>query len=178
MPRQLLISIVSGLALAAGALAAGPPSPSVSASPVASSQHVYSTWSSLLEVDKAASIWLIRRHIDPEARFRFLPRGERIREGTSFEVPFADLTRAPNESLFGTLLATRVEEPDAALLYIARIVHDAEVNVWAEKQVAETEGVERIVAGLAAGGPSEDALVERVLVVFDALALGLKERLR
>ena len=46
--------------------------------------HLYSTWD-VLETDASASAWLIKRHVDPKARFKFFPKGELITEGIAFD---------------------------------------------------------------------------------------------
>lgn len=130
-----------------------------------------------MEADKAASIWLIKRHLDPEAVFRFFPRGKRIEEGMTFEVPFAVLGRGRNLSLFETLLG-RIEEPERVLLEIARIVHDVEINVWGHKVTPEASGLEVVVRGMSELPRTDEQAVEQALSLFDALAAGLKARSR
>ncbi|MBI3892245.1 MAG: chromate resistance protein [Candidatus Wallbacteria bacterium] len=168
-----------------GPLLAEPPSSAAAARPAAAAgapalpapDHLYTTWKGVMEVDKCASIWLLQRYFDPQARFEFLPRGTRIERGMSFEIPFAKLERAPGKSLFETLLS-RLSEPDLALLAMSRIVHDAEINIWGNKTTDETAGVVLVTNGLSEGARDEQEVVARVRIVFDALHAGLKERLR
>jgi hypothetical protein len=145
--------------------------------PIPAPDHLYTTWQGPMEPDKAASVWLLKRHLDPQARFRFFPRGARILEGTTFEVPFARLDRAPGKSLFETLLA-RLPDPEPALLEMARILNDIELNLWGHRVTQESAGVHLLSRGLATGARDDDDSLARALLFGDALHAGLKERTR
>ena len=105
-----------------------------------SEDHIYSTWDGF-EPDKCASIWLIKRHIDPEATFRFYKRGEAIEHGIAFDTPDAQFRRYQSSSTFETLLGHQGSR-DPKLLYIGRLIHDMEVNIWERKALPETRDVE------------------------------------
>ncbi len=145
--------------------------------PIPAPDSLYTTWQGPMEPDKAASVWLLRRYLDPRARFRFFPRGTRILEGTTFEVPFSRLERAPGKSLFETLLA-RLADPEPALLEMARILNDIEINLWGNRLTQEAAGVHLLARGLATGARDDDDSLARALLFGDALYAGLKERTR
>ena len=47
---------------------------------------LWASWD-VFEPDKCASVWLIKRHIDPDARFRFYASGVHIEEGIPLRLP-------------------------------------------------------------------------------------------
>lgn len=76
-------------------------------------------------VDRIASAWLIRRFIDPEARFKFVPsRGYEPAAGElRFDMFEAEFTHEGSRCTFETLLS-RFHIDDPALTAIAEVVHD------------------------------------------------------
>jgi len=93
----------------------------------------FSTWD-VFETDKCASIWLIKRFIDPKAEIRFFPHGTSITEGISFDTPEAKFRRYATKSTYETLLE-HYDLKDPRLKYIGRIIHDIEVNVWEKRSI-------------------------------------------
>jgi len=137
------------------------------AEPVGEAGHLYSTWD-VFEPDKCASIWLIKRHVDPGSVFRFYPRDAAIEEGIAFDTPDAELRRYHDRSTFETLLAHyKLEDP--TLLYLGRLIHDMEVNIWERKAVAETRDVEADLQALLGAGDAK-RLVDLCVDYFDRLA--------
>ena len=130
-------------------------------------QHVFSTWEGF-EADKCASFWLIRRFVDKDAVFRFFPTGETLKIGTPFDTPDAELRRYHNRSTFQTILA-RYQLKDAKLLYIARIIHDIEINIWEKKIMPETKIVQEMVNGIIRNANSNEEVIAKSIEYFDAL---------
>ena len=97
---------------------------------------VFSTWDGF-EVDKCASIWLIKRFIDKKAQIKFFPKGEIIKEGIPFDTPDAAFRRYHNMSTFESLLK-HYKLKDPKLIYIGKIIHDIEVNTWEKKVLEKT----------------------------------------
>jgi len=140
------------------------------AEPGAAEGRVYSTWD-VFEPDKCASIWLIKRHVDPGAVFRFYPRGEAIAEGIAFDTPDARFRRYHDRSTFESLLQHhKLDAP--RLVYLGRLIHDMEVNIWERKALAETRDVEEELQRLLADGDAE-RLVRVCIDHFDGLERGL-----
>ncbi|AEG02509.1 chromate resistance protein ChrB domain-containing protein [Methylomonas methanica] len=104
---------------------------------------VFSTWDTF-EVDKCASIWLIKRYISPQAEIRFFKKGEPITEGIEFDTPSAKFRRYHNQSTFETLLE-HYKLKEEKLIYLGQIIHDIEVNIWEKKIMAETPDLEKTV---------------------------------
>jgi len=126
------------------------------------------------KIDRIACPWLIRRFIDPEAEFVFVPAGELIAEAkragaTSFDAPGADYTHDGNLCTFEVLVREHgLAEKDSALAQLARIVHAADI--------AGEEGTHPFGPTVSAIGTagldveSDDLrLLERGLFVYDAL---------
>jgi hypothetical protein len=120
-------------------------------------------------IDRIASAWLIRRFIDPEAKFRFVSgrthkpaRGE-IR----FDMFDAEFTHVGDRCTFEVLLdATR--SSDRALRAIAEIVHDIDLKEERYRR-AETHGVAALVDGIALAHPDDDARIDRAAAALDDL---------
>ena len=76
----------------------------------------YITWDGL-EPDKWASIWLIKRHLAPDAEVLIRPVGAPVGDGIAFGVPSADYRRSHGVSIYESLLqGYQVRDP--ALLRI------------------------------------------------------------
>jgi hypothetical protein len=120
-------------------------------------------------VDRIASAWLIRRFIDPGARFRFVaPQGYRPKaKEVRFDMFEAEYTHEGDRCTFETLLR-RFELDDPALAQIAEIVHD--IDLRDEKFGREdAAGIERVLAGIAAACAGDDQRLERGGALFDDL---------
>ncbi|MCK5229930.1 MAG: chromate resistance protein, partial [Desulfobulbaceae bacterium] len=100
------------------------------------SEGVFSTWD-VFETDKCASIWLIKRFIDPQAEIRFFPHGTSITKGIPFDTPEAKFRRYATKSTYETLME-HYNFKDPRLKYIGRIIHDIEVNIWEKKVYTES----------------------------------------
>ena len=101
-------------------------------------------------MDRTASAWLIRRFIDPEARFKFVePTGYRPAEGElRFDMFDGEFTHEGERCTFETLLERFGLSDDAGLAAIAEIVHDLDLK---ESRYGRPEGagVASILAGIA-----------------------------
>lgn len=127
-------------------------------------------------VDRIASAWLIRRFIDPEARFKFVAaKGYQPEPGElRFDMFEAEYTHEADRCTFETLLR-RFRIDDRALSEIAEIVHD--IDLHDEKFArADARGIERVLAGIAATHLDDASRLERGAALFDDLyALAAKE---
>src|SRR5437762_3199382 len=84
-------------------------------------------------VDRVACPWLIRRFIDPQAEFLFVPRDQVMmvaeREGaTPYDVPGVELGHVAGRCSFESIVGKYDLERDAALAALAKIVHAADVS--------------------------------------------------
>jgi len=128
--------------------------------------QTYVTWG-IFEPDKCASIWLIKRHIDPEVRFVFFARDQEPPPGIAFDTPDARFRRYHNKSTYETFIDHH-GLADRRLVYIGRIMHDIEVNVWERKAMAETRRVEAEVLKILSDDEPQQT-VDACIKYFDAL---------
>jgi hypothetical protein len=127
-------------------------------------------------VDRLASAWLIRRFIDPGARFRFVdPLREARRKGElGFDFVGADFTHEGDRCTFETLLA-RTGIGDPALAEIAEIVHDVDLKD-AKYGRPDAPGVQQLVLGLIQGHPADGDRLASGLSLFDHLYASFQAR--
>jgi hypothetical protein len=122
-----------------------------------------------IEVDRIASAWLIRRFIDPEAQFKFVPaKGYQPQAGElRFDMFDGEFTHAGDRCSFEVLLE-RLGVEDPALTLIAQIVHDLDVkdNKFGRPEVA---GLDHLLAGMGAATTEDDVRRERGAAIFDYL---------
>jgi len=120
-------------------------------------------------VDRIASGWLIRRFIDPEARFRFVRESEyRPSDGElRFDMFEAEFTHEGDQCTFETLIS-RFALDAPPLREIAEVVHD--IDLKDDKfDRDDAAGIERVLAGIVAAHPDDATRFERGCQLFDEL---------
>jgi hypothetical protein len=124
-------------------------------------------------VDRIATAWLVRRFVDPRARFRFVA-GSRApaRPGEiRFDMAEAEITHAGGRCTFEVLL-DRLGLAEPALRRLAEMVHD--IDLKDDKYGhPETAGLKRLLEGVAAAEPRDSRRLDQGLAVFDGLFRGL-----
>lgn len=122
-----------------------------------------------VKVDRMASAWLIRRFIDPGARFRFV--SERDHEAERGELRFdmydGEYTHVGEACTFETLLG-RFALSDPALRALSEIVHDIDCKDERFAR-AEAPGLALVVDGIARAHTDDAARIERATALFDDL---------
>jgi hypothetical protein len=124
-----------------------------------------------VHVDRVACPWLIRRFVDSEAEFIFVP-ASRIQEvaedegAIPFDAPGVELGHRDGNCSFETIIA-KYELKDKALLKLAHIVHCADTDALAEDPLAA--GLEAIAVGYSLRFPDDHANLARQFEVYDAL---------
>lgn len=120
-------------------------------------------------VDRMASAWLIRRFIDPAARFKFVPpSGYRPESGElRFDMFEAEFTHEGDRCTFETLVR-RFQLDDPALAQIAEVVHDIDLRDGKFDR-DDAPGIERVLAGIAAAHADDGSRLERGAALFDDL---------
>lgn len=122
-----------------------------------------------IHVDRMASGWLIRRFIDPEARFKFVPpRGYKPESGEiRFDMFEAEFTHQGDRCTFEVFL-DRLGLRDPALQLIAEIVHDIDLKD-SKFGRQETAGIDRLIAGIAMAHKDDETRLSRASAVLDDL---------
>lgn len=117
-------------------------------------------------IDRLASAWLIRRCIDPDARFRWLASPKDCpKRALGFDFDGATFTHVAGKVTFEVLLES-FGLTDPALVRIGTLVHYLDVGGI---PVAEASGLEAVLRGLARQRSDDDELLDAALDVFDAL---------
>jgi hypothetical protein len=118
-----------------------------------------------VHVDRIASAWLIRRFIDPKARFAF---GDPAPGMIRFDMFEGEYTHEADRCTFETLLKGFGLEKDAALRAIGEMVHD--VDFKDEKfHRQETPGFDRMIAGVVKRHAKDTARISRGAELLDTL---------
>jgi hypothetical protein len=122
-----------------------------------------------VQVDRIASAWLIRRFIDPQARFKFVDgRGYRPEAGElRFDMFDAEFTHEGERCTFETLLR-RAALDDPALTAIGEIVHDIDLKDERYER-PETAGVATLMGAFASGPLDDEARIARGADLLDGL---------
>ncbi|POZ52747.1 chromate resistance protein ChrB domain-containing protein [Methylovulum psychrotolerans] len=116
--------------------------------------------------DRLACAWLIRRFIDPQARFVWLETPSACPpEALGFDFDGAAFTHVGSYVSFEVLLI-RFQLETAALKRLAALVHYLDVG---GVQVAEASGVESVLKGLSATFNDDGQLLAAASGVFDGL---------
>ncbi|WP_240635968.1 chromate resistance protein ChrB domain-containing protein [Caldimonas tepidiphila] len=118
-------------------------------------------------VDRLACCWLIRRFIDPAARFVWLRDVADLPDGAlGFDFDGAAFSHAGSLVTFETMVLAFGLQDDARLRRIGATVHYLDVGGL---PVAEAAGLENILSGLRTLHPDDDRLIDATGAVFDAL---------
>ena len=131
------------------------------------------TWENI-GVDRMASAWLIRRWIDPEAEFSFIPLGEKSKseDGEPFDIPGERYSHHGGHCTFYTLLKeNKIKDP--ILSRIAQIVDEADEIQEVTLEPASL-GLDLICRGLRQISKDDFEAIERGSLIYDALYAQLK----
>jgi hypothetical protein len=122
-----------------------------------------------VHVDRIATAWAIRKFIDADATFQFVPRTRDVHgmDGIPFDIRGAALSHRGGRCTFEVLLET-YELADAALQHMARVIHAADLP-QDEPSNNLAPGALAIFDGIRDGSGSDDERLERGFVVCDAL---------
>jgi hypothetical protein len=123
------------------------------------------------KVDRIACPWLIRRFVDPEAQFFYLPADQVMpfvkgKNAIPYDVPDVELGHRGARCSFDAILDKyRLDDP--ALRHLARIVRGADT---ADKDLTpESRGLEAIARGFGLVYEDDHRQLEAELPVYDAL---------
>jgi len=110
-----------------------------------------------VHVDRIASAWLIKRFIDPKARFVF---GASREGAVSFDMFEGDHTHDGDRCTFEVLLQRFALDQDPALTAIGEMVHDVDLKDGKFGR-EETPGLARMISGIVQRYARDAARIER-----------------
>ena len=122
-----------------------------------------------IHVDRMATAWVVRRFIDPDAAFKFVPaKGYMpLADEVRFDMFEAEFTHVGDRCTLEVLIE-QTGIGDKAARVIAEIVHDIDLKD-SKFEHPETPGIERLIAGIAMAHRDDDARLSRGAAVFDDL---------
>jgi hypothetical protein len=118
-------------------------------------------------IDRVCSAWLIRRFIDPKAKFTWLKRvGDKPKRAIGFDFDGAEFTHVDSKVTFEVLVTSFGLEGDLGLARMGLLVHFLDVGGI---PVAEAQGLAAIVSGARSLQPDDDHLLLSVIPALDSL---------
>ena len=124
------------------------------------------------QIDRVGSAWLIRRFIDPKARFIFANDPKQHPAAIPYDMFEVEFSHHGEDCTFETLVK-RFGLADRAVLKLAEMVHDTDLEDG-KFQTTECVGIDQVLKGWAKGGLSDEELLKRGGECFDALYQQLK----
>lgn len=129
-----------------------------------------------VHVDRVASAWLIRRFIDADAAFKFVPAKGYVPNAGElrFDMYEAEFTHEGDRCTFETLCARfGIDEP--GLEAIAEMVHDIDLKDHKYDR-PETPGLASTLIGICLAEPADEGRLRRGFELFDALLLAFARK--
>jgi hypothetical protein len=125
-----------------------------------------------VHVDRVACPWLIKRFVDNEAEFLFVPSSQVKRVATEtgatpFDAQDVELGHHESRCSFESIML-KYELKDPALQRLAKIVHSADVTTDIDKDPI-ARGLEAIAVGYSLRYSDDEENLEYQFEVYDAL---------
>jgi hypothetical protein len=136
-----------------------------------------------VKVDRVACPWLIRKFIDCEAKFVFVPESEVMKvverdAAIPYDVSGVEFGHHGNECSFDALVKKHKLDRDPAIVLLAKIVNGADTDntLWDQPEAA---GLNAIAEGFRHLGLKNDhEVIAAETIVYDALYAYCKEMVR
>lgn len=132
-----------------------------------------------MHVDRTACPWLIKRFIDPQAEFLFVP-AEKIEETAKkekaipYDAPGVELGHHGDKCSFDAIVE-KYNIKDPAVLEVAKIVRAADTDKM--ENAPEAAGLEAVMTGLGIVSKSDYETIAKATPVYDAFYTNSKVRL-
>jgi rhodanese-related sulfurtransferase len=131
--------------------------------------NAFSTWQGI-EPDKWATIWLIKRHIQPNAYFQLVPPNTSMPENAiAFGVPTAEIKRSNRQSMFHHM-KKMMGFSSPVLEAMDQVIHDLEVNIWDAPKKENVKWIEASYRQLQARYQRENVPIDCYLTFYDRVA--------
>jgi rhodanese-related sulfurtransferase len=121
--------------------------------------------------DKWASVWLIKRHINPDAVIQFIPVNSTPAAGTSFDIPGAPYYRGKTTTFEQMIHAYNLQS-NQSLLRMIDIVHDIEITPWGGLRNESSQTIEIAFRGMQERYGRENVNETCYMAMFDAVFEG------
>ncbi|HEU4351060.1 MAG TPA: chromate resistance protein ChrB domain-containing protein [Burkholderiales bacterium] len=124
------------------------------------------------KIDRIACPWLIRRFVDPDAEFLYVPTPEvrrtaQEKTAVPYDIPDVEFSHDGELCSFDTFLRKFHLEKDPALAELAVIVRGADTNRL--NLAPQAAGLAAISLGLSRNFANDHEMLEHGMVVYDAL---------
>lgn len=131
-----------------------------------------------VHVDRMACAWLIRRFIDADARFKFVPGQtyKPARDEIRFDMFDAEFTHDGDRCSFEVIM-DRAGLDDPALRKIGEIIHDIDIKDGKFDR-PEAAGIAQVVAGITMAHDDDATRLERSAALFDDLLIFFQRQRR
>ena len=133
-----------------------------------------------VKVDRVACPWLIKKFVDPEAVFLYVPADQvmdvaKRENAVAFDVPNVELGHHGTECSFDAVMR-KYNLTDPALMKLAIIVRGADTD--AKDLAPECRGLDTIAEGFRLAYGDDHEQLEHELPVYEALYAYCQERVR
>lgn len=123
------------------------------------------------KIDRIACPWLIKRHIDESAEIIYVPPGSVLTMATElgaipFDIPGVEYTHYGDNCTFDYFLKKH-HLKDPALHTMAKIVRGADTDH--HELATQSSGLWAISAGLSYNCDSDDEMLQKGMIIYDAL---------
>lgn len=123
------------------------------------------------KIDRIACPWLIKRFVDPDAEFIYVPKEQVFEKATElnaipFDIPGAEYSHYGDRCTFDYILQKH-QLTDDALLQLALIVRGADTDTFS--LAAQCAGLWAISAGLSHNYSDDQEQLQTGMKIYDAL---------
>ena len=135
--------------------------------PADRSQYQGRVWATRKDpwVDRLASAWLIRRFVDPKAKFVWLDRPSGLpRKAVGYDFDGAEFTHVGNKVTFEVLMERFGLDKDPALATVGASVHFLDVG---GAPVGDAKGLETVLKGVKEKASGDDTMLAEAMRIFD-----------
>jgi hypothetical protein len=123
-----------------------------------------------IHVDRTSCPWLIKKYIDPEAEFVFVPSDTdpATLDGHTFDMRGAEYSHEADRCTFQVMLRRHGLEGDPALVEMGRIIRDADVPPSRTRRT-EGSGLDALIRGFQLSVPDDYQKLRLTAPLYDAL---------
>jgi hypothetical protein len=123
-----------------------------------------------VHIDRTACAWLIRRFIDPDAAFVFVPADAdpATLDGHTFDMRGAEYSHEDGQCTFQVMVARHGIGHDPALVEMGRIILDADVPPSRTRR-PEAAGVAAVITGYQITTPEDEEKMRHTASFYEAL---------